>query len=140
MEEKMILRVVATNKDYVKSNPFYGGMAHQQTSEEVYYVTKVENILIAPCGVCVRFTDADYQFDVKVNNLYLEHRDGYYKCIFHSVSLVYEICVWYDNNSVESVTIEAFEPEDYSQGLDGKQLKIDCIQSFEDYTELDVKC
>ena len=133
------VRVEATrNCEHVR-NPFFGFRQPISIVEEIEHVDKMERVIVPPCGVHVVFQHNGLSIDVKANRWIAFKQDEVemHHFSFELSGYIYDIDVFYHEDDVESVTIEATNFADAMDGQDGTILSMNNILIFEKFTDWD---
>lgn len=133
------LRVEATYGVEHVRNPFFGSRHHTSVVEEIEHVDKMEKVIVPPCGVHIVFQHNGLRIDVKANKwmAYCEMNDVIHHFSFELSGYIYDIDVYYHENEVQSITIEATNFADAMDGQDGTILSMDNILIYESFKDWD---
>lgn len=133
------LRVEATYGVANVRNPFFGSRHHTSVVEEIEHVDKMEKVIVPPCGVRVVFQHNGLRIDVKANRwmAYCELDEDIHHLSFELSGYIYDINVYYHENEVQTITIEATNFADAMDGQDGTKLSMNNILIYESFKDWD---
>lgn len=133
------LRVEATYGVEHVRNPFFGSRHHTSVVEEIEHVDKMEKVIVPPCGVRVVFQHNGLRIDVKANRwmAYCELDEDIHHLSFELSGYIYDINVYYHENEVQTITIEATNFADAMDGQDGTKLSMNNILIYESFKDWD---
>ena len=133
------LRVEATYGVEHVRNPFFGSRHHISVVEEIEHVDKMEKVIVPPCGVRVVFQHNGLRIDVKANRwmAYCELDEDIHHLSFELSGYIYDINVYYHENEVQTITIEATNFADAMDGQDGTILSMNNILIYESFKDWD---
>ena len=133
------LRVEATYGGEHGRNPFFGSRHHTSVVEEIEHVDKMEWVIVPPCGVHIVYQHNGQKIDVKANKWIANkelHEDAHHFS-FELSGYIYDIDVYYYENEVQSINIEATNFADAMDGQDGTTLSMNNILIYESFKDWD---
>lgn len=133
------IRVEATQGGEHIRNPFFGSRHHTSVVEEIEHVDKMEKVLVPPCGVHIVYQHNGQRIDVKANKwtAFCELVEDTHHFSFELDGYIYDIDVYYYENEVQSITIEATNFADAMDGQYGTILSMDNILMYESFKDWD---